>query len=132
MKPRLIIGIVFMVLFTSLALYNLSESISSYVDFEQASGMDGDRIHVIGEWVDDKPSEFSREDLTFSFYMEDESGSVHRVEYAGAKPNNFEDADELVVIGSMRGETFVSNDMLVKCPSKYNDPSEAEFTQVEQ
>lgn len=132
MKPRLIVGIVFMVLFTSLALYNLSESITSYVDFEQASGMDGNNIHVIGEWVDDKPTEFSREDLTFSFYMEDEAGQTHRVEYAGAKPNNFEDADELVVIGSMRGDVFESDDMLVKCPSKYNDPSEAEFEQVNQ
>ncbi len=131
MKPRVIIGVVIMVLFTTLALYNLSESISSYVDFEQAKTMDSDRIHVIGEWVEDKPHGFSSEDMTFSFHMQDESGNIHKVEYAGAKPNNFEDADELVVIGSMRGETFTSNDMLVKCPSKYNDPSEAEFTQVE-
>ncbi len=131
MKPRLIVGIVFMVLFTSLVMYNFSQSISSYVDFEQASTLDGNRIHVIGEWVRDEPSSFSRETMTFSFTMKDESGNVRQVRYAGPKPNNFEQADQLVVIGSMRNNVFHSSDMLIKCPSKYNDASGMEFTAVE-
>lgn len=131
MKPRLIVGIVFMVLFTSLVMYNFSQSISSFVDFEQAAMLDGNRIHVIGSWVRDEPTSFSRETMTFSFHMKDESGNVRRVMYAGPKPNNFEQADQLVVIGSMRNDVFFSTDMLVKCPSKYNDASSIEFVPAE-
>lgn len=127
MKPRLIIGIVFMVLFTSLVMYNFSQSISSYVDFDQAAMLNSDRTHVIGAWERDEPTRFNNETMTFSFYMKDESNEVRQVMYAGPKPNNFEQADQLVVIGTMRNNTFYANDMLVKCPSKYNDSNTIEF-----
>lgn len=131
MKPRLIIGIVFMVLFTSLVMYNFSQSISSYVDFEQAALLNSDRTHVIGAWERDKPSRFNNENMTFAFHMTDESGQSRQVLYAGPKPNNFEQADQLVVIGSMRNDIFYAHDMLVKCPSKYNDASSMEFVPAE-
>lgn len=131
MKPRLIVGIIGIVTFSSVLMFNFSQNLSSYVDFEQASTMSGDNIHVIGDWDDSKPHEFSRETMQFTFYMEDEQGNSRRVVYPRPKPNNFEQADQLVVIGSMQGETFHADDMLVKCPSKYNDPSEAEFTRAE-
>jgi cytochrome c-type biogenesis protein CcmE len=63
----------------------------------------------------------------FSFYMEDEDGNVRRVVYPKPKPNNFEEADQLVVIGEMKNNVFYANDMLMKCPSKYNNADEAEF-----
>ncbi|MDI6401112.1 cytochrome c maturation protein CcmE [Balneolaceae bacterium ANBcel3] len=129
MRPRLIFGIIGIVVFTSVVLFNFSQSISSYVDFEQAAVMEGDRIHVAGVWDASRPSGFSTETMTFNFYMTDISGNSRRVSYPGPKPNNFEQADQLVVIGQMRGETFVSRDMLVKCPSKYNDAIQPELTE---
>ena len=130
MRPRLIFGIVGIIGFTSLVMFNFSQSISSYVDFEQAAKLNGDRIHVVGIWDDSKPASFSNETMTFSFYMKDESGISRRVTYPRPKPNNFEQADQIVVIGEMRGDTFVSNDMLVKCPSKYNDAVNPEFSEL--
>ncbi|TVP98344.1 MAG: cytochrome c maturation protein CcmE, partial [Balneolaceae bacterium] len=41
--------------------------------------------------------------------------------------NNFEQATQLVVIGEMRNNVFHASEMLMKCPSKYNDPSELEL-----
>jgi len=32
----------------------------------------------------------------------------------------------------MRNDVFFANDMLMKCPSKYNDADEAEFTRAEE
>jgi two-component system chemotaxis sensor kinase CheA len=46
------------------------------------------------------------------------------------KPNNFEQADRIVVIGEMQNGIFYANDMLMKCPSKYNDTDEAQFEKV--
>jgi cytochrome c-type biogenesis protein CcmE len=118
MKPKLIIGIVAIVGFTSLLMYNFGNSISTYVNFEQASGMEG--AHVVGTWADSKQYGFSMQTKQFTFYMEDEAGNVRRVVYPKPKPNNFEQADRLVVIGEMKNDVFYANDMLMKCPSKYN------------
>ncbi|MGM0546800.1 MAG: cytochrome c maturation protein CcmE [Bacteroidota bacterium] len=125
MKPKLIIGIIAIVGFTSLLMYNFGNSISTYVNFEQADGMNG--AHVVGTWDDSQDYGFSMETKQFSFFMKDEDGNVNRVVYPKPKPNNFEEADKLVVIGEMQNGVFYANDMLMKCPSKYNDADGAEF-----
>jgi cytochrome c-type biogenesis protein CcmE len=130
MRPRVVFGIVGIVLFTSLVMFNFSQSISSYVDFEQAAQLEGENIHVIGVWDSTQPSGFSTQTMTFTFYMTDESGNSRRVVYPRPKPNNFEQADQIVVVGHMQGDTFVSRNMLVKCPSKYNDAISPELTDL--
>ena len=51
------------------------------------------------------------------------------VMYEGVKPGNFEEATEIVAIGSYRDGAFHAEQLLVKCPSKYQgvdeDPSQA-------
>ena len=128
MKPKLIIGIVAIVGFTSLLMYNFGESISSYTDFESAK--DRSTAHVAGVWDNTKDYGFSTEQKQFTFYMSDEKGTVKKVVYPKPKPNNFEDADQVVVIGQMRGDIFYANDMLIKCPSKYNDADPNQFTEA--
>ena len=122
MKPKLIFGIMAIVLFTSLLMYNFGNSISTYVNFEQAENRA--TSHVVGTWDDTRDYGFSRETMLFSFYMKDEDGNVRRVVYPKPKPNNFEQATQLVVVGEMRNSVFHANEMLMKCPSKYNDGSE--------
>lgn len=125
MKPKLIIGIIAIVGFTSLLMYNFGESISTYTTFEKAESMK--TAHVAGVWDDSQDYGFSMETKVFSFYMKDEDGNSKKVVYSKPKPNNFEQADRLVVIGEMRGETFYANDMLMKCPSKYNETDPSQF-----
>ena len=59
----------------------------------------------------------------FSFYMFDEQGVERKVIYFNAKPQDFEKSEKVVIIGSMKGDTFVAKSLLLKCPSKYNDES---------
>ncbi|SHF65536.1 cytochrome c-type biogenesis protein CcmE [Fodinibius roseus] len=125
MKPKLIIGIIAIVGFTSLLMYNFGNSISTYVNFEQAADMNN--AHVVGSWDDSEEYGFSMESKQFVFHMKDEAGNVRRVVYPQSKPNNFEQADRLVVIGSMEGDVFYADEMLMKCPSKYNNADEAQF-----
>ena len=119
MKPKLIFGIIAIVGFTSLLMYNFGNSISTYVNFEQASDMEG--AHVVGTLDDSKEFGFSMKTKRFSFYMKDRDGNSRRVVYPKPKPNNFEQADRIVVIGKMNDGVFYANDMLMKCPSKYKD-----------
>ena len=51
--------------------------------------------------------------------MADEKGEEFEVIYHGVKPANLEQAEEIVVIGRFEGATFNADQLLVKCPSKY-------------
>ncbi|MDX1617662.1 MAG: cytochrome c maturation protein CcmE [Balneolaceae bacterium] len=128
MKPKVIVGVIAIIGFTSLLMYNFGNSISTYVNFEQASGMEG--AHVVGTWDSSKEYGFSMESKQFTFFMEDQSGNVRKVVYPKPKPNNFEQADQLVVIGEMKNGVFYANDMLMKCPSKYNNVDASQFEQA--
>lgn len=130
MNIKLYLGIGAIVLFTSLLMYNFGNSIDTYVNFEQAENRSSS--HVVGTWDDTREWGFSRESMRFTFHMKDQDGNVRRVVYPRPKPNNFEQATQLVVIGEMRDNTFYANDMLLKCPSKYNDATEEEFTRAEE
>src|SRR5690625_6423430 len=96
MKPKLILGVVAIVGFTSLLMYNFGNSISTYVNFEEA--VDRTSAHVIGTWDNTLDYGFSRETMRFTFHMKDEDGNVRKVVYPRPKPNNFEQATQLVVI----------------------------------
>ncbi len=124
MKPKLIIGILSIILFTSLLMYNFGNSISTYVNFEEAANRS--TSHVVGVWDSSEDYGFSRETMQFSFYMKDQAGNVRKVVYPKPKPNNFEQATQLVVIGEMKNNVFYADEMLMKCPSKYNDMSRLE------
>lgn len=131
MKPKVIVGVVLIVGFTSLLMYNFGNSISAYVDFKTAERLEDRNVHVVGFWDKTQPSGFSMATKTFSFHMTDEQGNTRRIIYSKPKPNNFDNAERLVVIGSFKNGIFYADDMLMKCPSKYNNASQAEFEKAE-
>lgn len=120
MKPKTIIGIALIAVFTVLMLRSFGEQVGGYMDFEQAAASQ-DRAHVVGQWERARPTTYDRDSNTFSFWMRDEAGAVREVRYANPKPANFEDAEQVVIEGKMAGDAFHAEHILIKCPSKYND-----------
>jgi cytochrome c-type biogenesis protein CcmE len=59
------------------------------------------------------------EKKVFTFKMADDKGEQFEVIYHGVKPANLEQAEEIVVIGRYTGGHFEADQLLVKCPSKY-------------
>ena len=59
----------------------------------------------------------------FTFDLQDASGKLVKVIYPKPKPANFEQAVSVVAIGHYDGAkgAFMADDMLVKCPSKYQE-----------
>ena len=57
--------------------------------------------------------------------VEDEEGKVLEVVYSGVKPGNFEEATQIVAVGSYSDGVFECEQLLVKCPSKYQGLEEA-------
>jgi cytochrome c-type biogenesis protein CcmE len=120
MKWKSIFGLIAMAGFAGLLLFNFGSQVGGYMNFEQADRT-GSEAHVVGTWVEDRPTRYDRTENVFTFYMRDESGTVRKVRYPNPKPANFEQAEQVVVEGSMNGEAFAAQHILVKCPSKYNE-----------
>src|SRR5690625_4443466 len=103
MKPKLILGVVAIVGFTSLLMYNFGNSISTYVNFEEA--VDRTSAHVIGTWDNTLDYGFSRETMRCTFHMKDKDGNVRKMDYQRPKPHNIEETTQDVVIEMMRYNT---------------------------
>ncbi|QXD14148.1 cytochrome c maturation protein CcmE [Rhodocaloribacter litoris] len=120
MNKKTIIGLVLLIGFTSVLFLNFGQQVGGYMDFARAAET-GSKAHVVGQWVKEQPATYDPAANVFSFYMRDELGNVRQVRYANPKPANFEDAERLVIDGYAQGDVFVAENILVKCPSKYND-----------
>lgn len=103
-------------------LISASKDVTTYSNFTQA-GESGERVKLVGTLVQDKPVEYNPEkDPNYlSFWLKDEKGEVRQVVLRAAKPQDFERSENIVLTGQMNGNTFEASDMLLKCPSKYED-----------
>ena len=90
------------------------------MNFEEAQAT-GSKAHVVGMWVEQESFRYDASQNVFSFRMQDDAGNVREVRYLNPKPANFEDAEKLVIEGIAEGNHFIAENILVKCPSKYND-----------
>ncbi|GAB4135232.1 MAG: hypothetical protein Fur0041_09120 [Bacteroidia bacterium] len=123
MKKTHIVGIIIIILAIAFMFTMLNNS-STYSDFSQAAEADKDEeVHVAGTLVKEKPIVYepSVDPNRFTFYMKDTKGNERKVTLLKSKPQDFERSQQVVIIGSMQGEEFVAKDVLMKCPSKYND-----------
>ena len=121
MKAKSIVGFVLILGFSSLLLMNFGSQVGGYMDFEQAEAT-GSTAHVVGMWVEADAFRYDAQNNIFSFRMQDEEGNIRLVHYANPKPANFEDAEQVVIEGRPgQNGVFEAENIIVKCPSKYND-----------
>lgn len=100
------------------------ESNIEYMDFEKAMTVNK-KVQVKGKWVKEKESNFDASKSQFTFYMVDDNNQEVKVVLDGAKPNNFDLATEVVAKGRFKEGYFHANELLTKCPSKYEGDGEA-------
>ena len=128
MKKIHIIGILLIAGLIGAILASLSNT-STYADFKEAYASPNSEFHVVGKLDKNKETVYDpKADANlFSFYMVDKAGTEKKVILHKAKPQDFERSEQLVIIGKCQGDGFEANDILMKCPSKYNDgkPSES-------
>jgi cytochrome c-type biogenesis protein CcmE len=95
---------------------------SPYVTIAQAKNSHSNRLHLAGD-LDKKSVHADPVNRTLTFRLKDENGETVTVLHKGDPPANMGEATKVVAIGKMEGDKFVSDDLLVKCPSKYEtDP----------
>jgi cytochrome c-type biogenesis protein CcmE len=103
---------------------------STYVGFDQAMEMSltGSKkdIHVVGALKKDEQGHVigiveGPDKVSFSFLMIDDKGREQQVFYNKPMPADFTKSEKVVVIGSYDGESFQASNILLKCPSKYQE-----------
>lgn len=116
---------------------------STYASFKEATEMaengKSDAIHVVGELVknsEGKPLlmkyQPSIDPNRFEFMMKDSLNIESLVVYNQPKPQDMDKSEKVVVVGKMNIEKqyFEADQILLKCPSKYNNPAPTEENQA--
>jgi len=122
MKKLHIIGIIIIAVAIGVILTSLKNN-NTYADFTEAAANPDNEYHVVGKLDLGKPTVYDPTVNTdeFMFYMVDNKGVERKVVLHKNKPQDFERSEQIVLIGKMKGEEFHANEILMKCPSKYND-----------
>lgn len=116
MKLGSIVALVLVIAGIAFTVRAFITNTSPYVKVNQLETR-GQHVHLPLKPLHDT-AHFDVKTMTLTFEGEDETGRV-KVVYPKGKPNNFEAATQVVAIGSYKDGVFYAEEMLVKCPSKY-------------
>ncbi len=96
---------------------------STYESFDVALNNPDKEYHVVGTLNKEKERYYDpKKDANyFTFYMIDQKGKECKVIYYAPEPQDFDKSEQVVIIGKMKGDEFLANKILLKCPSKYTD-----------
>ncbi|RMG63247.1 MAG: cytochrome c maturation protein CcmE [Calditrichaeota bacterium] len=117
MRIKYVVGLMIIAGFIVFAGINLQKSFTPYVTIAEAKKAHG-AVQVKGTRVVGSEA-FDMQEKVFRFRLLDPTGEEIEVVYHGVKPANFEQAREVVAIGTYRNGRLEAEQLLIKCPSKY-------------
>ena len=120
MKPGKIILLAVVAIFLVALGLNFSKNASIYTDFSTAKASEK-QVHIVGEWVNRESAQYDAQRDLFTFYLQDTTQFTELVHYYDPKPNNFEQAEKVVIVGGYKNEQFIADKIVMKCPSKYEE-----------
>ncbi|MGD2041340.1 MAG: cytochrome c maturation protein CcmE [Anaerolineae bacterium] len=120
----LIGGLVVVIVIGGLIAVSFSGSTSDYLTVDEVKALGPEQTRdsrVAGAIVPDTVDWNTRE-LHLQFQIEDDTGQLD-ISYHGPQPDMLVDAVEAEVIGKYdpAGNVFVADELLMKCPSKYEE-----------
>ena len=118
MKPKLVLGLLLVIASIGFGVTAFKNSLTPYISFAEAR-RSGASSQVNGTLADPGAVRYDVDRSELSFALRDAHGETMPVVYHGVKPANFEQATSVVAIGTFTEGRFVADQLLVKCPSKY-------------
>mgnify|MGYP000284811513 CR=1 FL=1 len=117
-------GVVVVVVIGVLIATSFSGSTSDYLTIAEVKALGPDQARdsrVAGEIVPDSV-EWNTRDLHLTFEVDDGTGQL-AISYHGPQPDMLVDAVEAVVVGKYdpEAQVFEAEELLMKCPSKYEE-----------
>lgn len=122
MKKLHIILIVLIAIAIGAIVGSISDA-STYATFSEAFDNKNKEFHVVGTLNREKPTVYNPEENAdlFKFFMIDNEGVEKEIYLQKAKPQDFERSEQIVLIGKAQNDVFEAREILMKCPSKYED-----------
>ena len=96
---------------------SFKKSVTPYISFAESRQSTG-LVQVNGVLAD-KNYVLKKDEQYLEFKLRDSRGEVMPVAYRGVIPGNFDQATSIVALGRYQGDHFEAEQLLVKCPSKY-------------
>ncbi len=92
----------------------------------------GKKIRVSGAILQDS-EDWDATNLLLKFKMSDQTGETVLVSFHGSRPSNFSRATEAIVEGEIQPDgSFKADNLLLKCPSRYEEaPEVTQFEAVQ-
>jgi len=127
-RLKLIIGVAVVILAIGYLVVSSVSSSSAYYmtigELKAAGQSRQDRkVRVAGELIGDTVKWDARQ-IKLDFVIADGSEQLP-VSYSGARPDMFRDGAETIVEGTYADGLFRATDLLLKCPSKYEEATSA-------
>jgi cytochrome c-type biogenesis protein CcmE len=119
-KALYLLGVLMLLAFAGFSLTSFKEALTPYVSYQEA--LSAKRQVQVAGGLEKASSRYDQESGMLHFTLrEPETNATLPVRYEGLKPANFEDAISIVAIGRYDEATreFAADQLLVKCPSKY-------------
>ncbi len=93
----------------------------------QGAAAQGQKVRVAGIVIGDS-IQWDERNLNLKFDIQDDSGRV-AVAYHGLRPDMLQDEAEAVVEGALNAQgTFEATNLMLKCPSKYEEAATKQAT----
>ncbi|MDO7877046.1 cytochrome c maturation protein CcmE [Hymenobacter sp. ASUV-10] len=129
MKKAHIFAIAIIAIAAAIILSTTADA-SVYVGFgearQRAAEGNTTKVHVVGKLPRDtqnKPVGLQYDPMLdpnyFAFTLVDTNKVAQRVVYNNPKPQDFDKSEQVVITGCMKGDIFMADNILLKCPSKY-------------
>ena len=117
MNLKVIIAVSLVVGAVAFGMTGFKKTMTPYIGFAEARQNTG--LVQINGTLASKDYVLKEKEQYLAFRLKDPKGDVMPVEYRGVIPGNFDQAVSIVAIGQFKGDHFEANQLLVKCPSKY-------------
>ncbi len=117
MNLKVVVALLLVALAVVVGVGSFRKTVTPYVGFAEARRSNG-LVQVNGVLAD-KHYVLRQEEQFLSFRLRDSRAEIMEVRYKGVIPGNFDQATNIVAIGSYRDGYFEAEQLLVKCPSKY-------------
>jgi cytochrome c-type biogenesis protein CcmE len=131
MKRSHILGIVVIAIAVFVIISTAGDA-STYVTFDEAKSISamesGKKVHIVGQLKKDGSGEIigvepSEDKLSVTFLMVDNNQKTNKVFYNKPMPPDLKQSEQVVVVGEYKKDIFYANQILLKCPSKYEEES---------
>lgn len=129
MKKSHILGIVVIAIAVFVIISTAGDA-STYVTFDEAKALSDagsdKKVHVVGQLKTSESGEIlgvepSQDKLTVTFLMVDNNEQTNKVFYNKPMPPDLKQSEQVVVIGQYKKDMFYADQILLKCPSKYEE-----------